>query len=406
MAKDNTIWIILGVILAVIVVAKVGLFQSQSVLYNCNIPCSAGIGLTAVNNEKAGCSGTCTVAQCGSTSAYSLTCVDVGTCSSSNLAACPTVGSLCVDSTGYASGPTCTTCNYVCDNAIKVPSGSGYVYYCDVDGVSSCASGCDSSTNACITPTPKYCYSSSTEICSSCSTGSYSTLQACQVSRCGDGTCQVWESVSSCSSDCSSALKWCYDYNSDQCGQTCTNGDTTEVLCLQNQKICYCVEDRVCVKHTGSSCVSGCTLKTGGDTDATIKARCEAGIPPIECPFLVPATTNTNPLISVNVAGLDFSKCAGETCGYLSASSSIFGSNTELPCCEGLTKVKKGDASILGGLLAKAEWGICTKESGFCSFFGFLRDALPEQAKEYSCMIGIAGALIVLLILVKLAGGR
>jgi hypothetical protein len=179
MAKLNPIWIVLGIIVLALVIWKSGIIPgTQSVLYNCNIACSAHISQISANNEKTSCVAegyTCgSVTQCTGTNDWSLTCSGGDTCGiryegeicdTTNKCRCgltctynPTFGNSecvpttsCSDSDGglnyVVKGTTTkgsTSFTDVCESSSQIKE-----YYCDAGNIVVMYHGCTCSNGVC-----------------------------------------------------------------------------------------------------------------------------------------------------------------------------------------------------------------------------------------------------------------
>lgn len=473
--KDNTIWIILGVILAIVVVAKLPFGGAQAIYGTTDlVSCQSQLALQRSNYPNG------YTTECTLITQSILTCMEsCGSISSTwiddymfvyDTSSTPTTLESCITACfGGGGGTSCSDTdggNYP-NTAGRVAgtSASGsydYIDYCVSDGTPEgsitewycsgtslqggtvkCASGRQCTGSSSTTgSTAAYC-KVDTDPCAGIScdnecdgtTGLYYNGQClvdgnshiCAYDHksctdgCSNGQCTDWSvcTTGEISYDCATI-------NGCTARKTCSNGQWG--LCAKADSTCGSAikcsdttssggtayfsagEKRSC---TISSCSGIKTCGNSGQWGECIKvdSSCGSTVNSTYCPYKFTAMTGGGFTVE-NLANQDNPRCIPENCSYIEKSgfsTTIASLMTGLPqkivstCCEGSVKEITGgfDIKYMGISLARQETGVCQKETGFCSWFGFLKDALPDKAKEYSCTIGIGAIAIVFLVILK-----
>jgi hypothetical protein len=399
MAKDNTIWIILGVILAVVVVAKFGpgLFQTQSMLTNgfsTQSACQASLDSDKASYPQGYYSGCVLVTSsintclngCGSNT-YSLTGKYNYEWGIDGQAAMSTVEKCRATCLGGGSQVTCTDAKCKTDNPNQCYGGGSGTYW------QASNSHCVAATNSC-----EYDLVQCTEGCNGAVCGV--APECTQNSDClpvAQLTQTVLNEQGFCDLDTHKCVNYCYVL----WGGVCTKkyGADCDVECAFGGNRDSATK-AACQAAIGTTAYSGCkdqcteTADCGGTGHICVEKKCVD----IDCPITINSNWDTF-WSSVNWPGLA-NTCAPESCNYITPTGIIQANIRVVPCCTGLVQEKQG-ALTGSSFVAGGEYGTCVKESGFCSWFGILKDALPDKAKQYSCTIGIFLIAIFLLVLLK-----
>ena len=418
MAKDNTIWIILGAIILILVVTYgPGLFQKQAILYDCNV-CSSNSAVIA--NEQVSCEAA------GWTCSVSGTCLS---CSQGGYSCTDTDGGKLPNTGGKAYGNHAGTSFSYYDYCVD--SSTVYEYSCtgtslNLEGIV-CASGrtCVDGANGdyCkpVSCTPNWQCSA----WGTCTAGTqYRTCD--DLNNCGITTNEPAVSQS-CTVSCSGTAPDCTTLDGCAGKTSCINGGWTGA-CVKTDSNCGSAtkcsdttdsggvayfnmgEKRVCFID---SCSGFKTCGSGGIWGICIKidTSCGNSVNGSRCPYTFTGMEGGGLKVE-NLADQSNPRCIPTNCSYVETSGlglDLGGILTQLPnklvstCCAGSVKKVTGGYNIVfyGITLDRRETGICTEESGFCTWFGFLKDALPPEMDSYSCMIGIGAIGIVFLIILK-----
>lgn len=174
-------------------------------------------------------------------------------------------------------------------------------------------------------------------------------------------------------------------------GASRTRTESEQCGCLPKDMPCGGPTDTDC-------CEGGCNLRE----DNTYK--CGAVPPPQDCPITITGDWSAF-WSSIDWPGIK-DKCAPEGCQYLKPTGIVGANIREIKCCAGLIGEKQ-DNIPFSNFVSGGEYGLCKQESEFCQYFSFLKEALPENLQDLSCTIGMVGAFMLLLVLLRVvAGGR